>query len=168
MTNTTHEQFGYELTFEGRLGWFSYILDDFEGYIESYWTKTQSEKWDDVDVLPESFRVDYIENQFEKDFDSELVRRCDSDDYSFYDENLHLNCLTVKNTPENKEALEDVYITHEVDEDDESLLNVSSIAQWSWRFYTDTFYSDLIKSDLSVESGIPIEDFQKEGISFNG
>ena len=168
MTDTTrNETFGYELTDKGRLETFSYVLDDFETYIETYWTKTQSQKWDDVDVLPESFRIEYIEKQFDEDFNAELLERSEAGDDSFYDGD-HLNCFTIRNTPENLEALEGETYSHDVDEDDESLIMVQTLTEWSSIYYTREFYSDLIKGDLSCNTGIPIEDFQKENVSVNG
>ena len=168
MTITKDETFGYELTSQGKLEFFSYVLDDFESYIETYWTKTQSEKWDDVPILPESFRIDYIEKQFEDDFNSELGRICEEDDEKFYDEN-HVHCFTIKNTPENLQALEEEMVySCEVDEDDDSLINVQELAQWSWMYFSRKYYSDMIKDDMSNNTGIPIEDFQKENISVNG
>ena len=164
---TEHKAFGYELTEKGRLKTFSYVLDDFETYIENYWTKTQSQKWDDVGVLPESFRIEYIEKQFDDDFNTELLERSEAGDDSFYDGD-HLNCFTIRNTPENLKALEDETYWHAIDEDDESLITVQTLTEWSWIYYKRKFYSDLIKEDLSCNTGIPIEDFQKEDISVNG
>ena len=168
MTITKDETFGYELTSQGKLEFFSHVLDDFESYIETYWTKTQSEKWDDVGVLPVSFRIDYIEKQFEDDFEDELSRICEEDDEKYYDES-HVHCFTVKNTPENLQALEEEMVySCEVDEDDDSLINVQELAQWSWMYYSRKYYSEKIKEDMSDNTGIPIEDFQKEDISVDG
>ena len=76
--NNIHKFYDYELTTEGRIKWFSYILDDFEEYIKEYWNKTQSEDWDNVPVLPESFRVEYVEKQFDTDFDTENEKRLEA------------------------------------------------------------------------------------------
>lgn len=174
MTNTPFnllkDAMGVEETFQGKLGLFSFVLDDFEEYIKSYWTKTQSENWDDIEVLPESFRVQYIDEQFSKDWDEEDMERSESLDGSYYDGNAlgHLDCFTIKNTPKNLELLEDEVYRFNVDEDDDSIINVESLTHWDWMYYTSDFYSKIIKDDLSSNTGIPIEDFQKENISVNG
>lgn len=170
MTNATikkDEQFGYELTDEGRIKWFSYILDDFEEYIKSYWTKTQSENWDDIEVLPEAFRIDYITNQFDEDWDSELTVRNEDGD-GLFDEQ-HDNWFTVKNTPENLKLLEDYGEDRfEVDEDDSSLINIRTLTEWIWIYYTQEFYSQVIKDDFACNTGIPLEDIQTEDVSVMG
>ncbi len=69
-----------------------------------------------------------MKNQFLEDWETELDKRLQNDE-GFYDEGYHVNCFTVKNTPENREKLESEGDVYEVDEDDSSLLNVSTPAE---------------------------------------
>ena len=76
MTTPRHEKFGYELTDKDKFRYFSKIFMVYQSDIKRYWDKTQSEDWDNVDVLPESFRIDYLDNQF----DHEYEERCNDED----------------------------------------------------------------------------------------
>ena len=165
--------FGYELTEKGKLDFFSFVLDDFESYIKVYWERTQTENWDDVPVLPESFRIEYIDNRFEEDFRVEDLRRleehCENDgdlDIQCYIDINAENCYRVKNTPGNLETIkeDDWYFQWEVDEDDNSFIIVRELALWSWMYYSRDVYSDLIFENMSNNTGIPIEDFDKDGV----
>ena len=73
MSVPVHNRFGYELTDGGRFKYFSKIFAIYQLRIRKYWDKTQSEDWDAVDVLPEAFRLDYLANQFEKDYEERYV-----------------------------------------------------------------------------------------------
>ena len=171
--------FGYELTEKGKLDFFSDVLDDFESYIKVYWEQTQTEKWDDVPVLPESFRIEYIDNRFEEDFHVEDLRRLeeenegseDIDKFECYTDIGAENYYHVKNTPDNLKAIQEnewYFLSYEIDEDDNSFIIVRELALWSWRYYSRDVYSELIFENMSNNTGIPIEDFGKDGIMMIG
>ncbi len=180
MNNNKHKFYDYELTTEGRIKWFSYILDDFEEYIKEYWNKTQSEDWDNVPVLPESFRVEYVEKQFDSDFDTEDAKRLEAfnngEDEGNNEGWLPISCVNwilVKNTPENLEKLKDAKVlSYEVWEDfpefgDDSCIHVETLAIWYWRYYNDKLYSEETKENFSGDTDIPLEEIQKENIHVN-
>ncbi len=168
--------FRYEETTESKLSFFSLILDDFEGYIQSYWEKTQSEKWDDVDVLPESFRIDYIDNQFDEDFyEEDDIRMAkdeegDGDDYCYTDLN-HVNSFSIKKTPKNIQTLKDeadlVYKWELWDEYPDDIM-VETLTEWSWFYYSRPYYSWMIKENFSCDTGIPFDEIEKGDICVNG
>ena len=180
MTIAKDKTFGFELSESGKLEWFSYVLDDFEAYIEAYWTKTQSGKWDDVTVLPESFRIDYIDNQFDEDWDVEFERRAEaenegSDDVVCFTDLNHVNAFEVKNTPENLEKIKEEtgcmvhsWTIWDEEGDDDSVIHVETLAIWTWVYYSRTFYSDEIKENFCMDTGIDMEDIQEEDINVNG
>ena len=58
--------FNYPLNDEGKAAWFDLIIDDFEDYIENYWSFTKG--IDCEEDYPISFQVDYVDNQFLDDF----------------------------------------------------------------------------------------------------
>ena len=121
MSVPVHNRFGYELTDGGRFKYFSKIFAIYQHRIRKYWGKTQSEDWDKVDVLPEAFRLDYLENQFEKDYEN----RYDGEDG---DENDRFEIETKERGYELNDTDKRV-LTYEVeirrrespDEDDETL-----------------------------------------------
>ena len=77
MTAAKHPKFGYELTDEDKFRYFSKIFALYQINIKKYWEATQLEDWDNVDVLPESFRLDYLDNQYGQDYEE---RHSDEDD----------------------------------------------------------------------------------------
>jgi len=176
--------FAYEETTKSKLSFFSLIFDDFEGYIQSYWETTQSEKWDDVDVLPESFRIDYIDNQFTEDFEDEDDRRLaielqGGDEDAYWTDFEHVNTFTIKFYQENKEAvMKDVRDGKRGNgggviwdwglSDDLEEITITTLARWSWIYHSRSYYSWMIKENFSCDTGIPLEEIQKENISING
>ena len=167
-TTTPTQVFAYEETPESKLSFFSLIFDDFEGYIQSYWEKTQSEKWDDVDVLPESFRIDYIDNQFEEDFEDEDDRRLAEDSWTDIE---HVNAFTIKSTPKNIQALtrdDGVVYRWEFFDDYPDDIIVKTLSCWSWIYYSRPYYSRMIKENFSDDIGISLDEIQKEDVSING
>ena len=182
MTDTQkHETFGYELAEKGKLWFFGHVFDDFESYIKAYWNKTQSEECDDS--YDESFRIDYIEKQFEDDFDVEDDRRLelenDGDADAFYYDKEHVNAFTIKHYRENKDAvMKDVrdgslgngggLIWDWGISDDPGEMTIETLAQWTWKYYTRPYYSQMIKENFSADLGVPLDEIQKEHISVNG
>ena len=63
--------FNYPLNDEGKAAWFDLIIDDFEDYIENYWSFTKG--IDCEEDYPISFQIDYVDNQFLDDFIIEIV-----------------------------------------------------------------------------------------------
>ncbi|MDB4616763.1 hypothetical protein OAE23_01525, partial [Synechococcus sp. AH-551-E11] len=142
--------------------------------------KTQSEDWDNVPVLPESFRVEYVEQQFDTDFDTEDAKRLEAFNNGEDDDNnegwlpiSHVNWILVKNTPENLEKLKEAQVlSYEVWEDfpefgDDSCIHVETLAVWYWRYYNDTVYSEETKENFIIDTDIPLEEIQKEDIHVN-
>ena len=175
MPEPPDQVFAYEETTESKISFFSYILYDFEGYIQSYWETTQSEKWDNVDVLPESFRIDYIDNQFAEDFEDEDDRRIAEEDGG--DEEIcwsdidHVNSFFVKRTPKNIQALtrdDDVVYKWELWDEYPDDIYVETLSCWSRIYYSRPYYSWMIKEYFSCDTGIPFYEVEKGDICVNG
>lgn len=161
--------FSYQDTKEGRLWFFSNCLDedDFESYISAYWKKVIGDK--EPSVYPEPFRIDYIDRQFADDFKTECQKRREATDGEFWDERF-IDTFNIKNTPENWQKLEEQAYTwnHEVEEDDESVIEVKTITLWFHSFFDDDAYMNEVFKEFSNEHGIDIKDIDVESWSGQG
>ena len=83
MTASIHPKFGYELTDKDKFRYFSKIFALYQFKIKKYWEATQSEDWDAVEVLPESFRLDYLDNQYSQDYEDRHGDDEDDEDVPF-------------------------------------------------------------------------------------
>tara|TARA_Y100000401_G_C8314469_1_gene221665 strand:- start:373 stop:1179 length:807 start_codon:yes stop_codon:yes gene_type:complete len=83
MTTSRHPKFGYLMTDKDKFRYFSKVFVFYQIYIKKYWEATQSEDWDDVEVLPESFRLDYLDNQYIKDYEERHSDDEDDEDVPF-------------------------------------------------------------------------------------
>jgi len=154
MTTPTHGQFGYELTDEGRFAYFSSIYTIYFLDIKRYWEKTQAINWNDVEVLPESFRLDYINNQFEKDYKSrnhEETEYIEGEDYRveneiyYWKDQDHISYYLVTQEVVNKMNLTEacIYTVDEHFEDEEEgLENWKEIGLISHAEYTHVIQVD--------------------------
>ena len=120
MTTPRHKKFGYELTDEDKFRYFSKIFALYESDIKRYWDKTQSEDWDDVEVLPESFRLAYLDNQFDQDYEENCNDEDEDEDVPFEIE-LHGKDLLSDNYKRILEGAIEVRIKEYPDEDEETL-----------------------------------------------
>ena len=120
MTTPRHKKFGYELTDKDKFRYFSKIFALYESDIKRYWEKTQSEDWDDVEVLPESFRIDYLDNQFDQDYE-ENCNDEDEDEHVPFEIELHEKDLLSENYKRILDRAIEVRKKEHPDEDEETL-----------------------------------------------
>jgi len=155
---TKHKWYNYELTDVSKLQFFSDILDDFEEYIKAYWEKSQHIKWDDVPVLPESFRIEYIDKQFDADFEVEDEKRNNEEEGAGEVWIDWTDIYYVKNTPENLKLVNDTGMYSDVQECNEETFIVETCGLWYKHFFNPHSYEEQELGNFLCATGLSKED----------
>jgi hypothetical protein len=150
--------FDYPLTEAGKIAWFSFVIDVFEDYIESYWSFTRG--YDSNGDYPISFQIDYVDNQFFDDFIVEDGFRFDSSDKSYFDPCL-VDTFFIKNNPTILSYLAHVSFSYRIDESNPSLVEIKMSTLWSQRYLYKTSYEVVVFNNFASDTSISLDEFIK-------
>ena len=150
--------FDYPLTDEGKVAWFAFILDDFEAYIESYWSFKVG--IDGVKDYPISFQVDYVDNQFLDDFIIEDGFRFDAPYKSYFDPTL-IDTFFIKNKPSSLDCAVNVACSLRVDESNPLLIEIKMVTLWSRRYLSKYSYELVVFNNFAYAASISLDDIIK-------
>ena len=148
--------FDYPLTDEDKTAWFAFIFDDFEDYIESYWSFTKG--IDGVEDYPIYFQIDYVDNQFLDDFIIADIFRCERGDESYFDQTL-FDTFFIRNKSASLDCVINVAYSCRVD--DSNLMEIKMVTLWSRRYLSKHFYEEVVFNNFACSASIPLDDIIK-------
>jgi len=150
--------FDYPLTDEGKIAWFAFIFDDFEDYIESYWSFKVG--IDGVEDYPIFFRIDYVDNQFLDDFIIEDDFRFDAPYESYFDPTL-IDTFFIKNETPSLDCAVNVAYSLRVDDSNPLLIEIKMVTLWSRRYLSKHSYEAVVFNNFACSASIPLDDIIK-------
>ena len=154
--------FNYPLNDEGKSAWFDLIIDDFEDYIENYWSFTRG--IDCEEDYPISFQIDYVDNQFLDDFIIEDSFRCELGDECYFDQSLS-DTFLIKNKSYSLDYAANVSSSQRIVDSTPSLIEIKMMSLWSQRYLSKHSYEIVVFNSFAREANIPLDDIIKGSLA---
>ena len=154
--------FNYPLNDEGKAAWFDFIIDDFEDYIENYWSFTKG--IDCEEDYPISFQIDYVDNQFLDDFIIEDSFRCELGDECYFDQSLS-DTFLIKNKSYSLDCAANVSSSRRIVDSTSSLIEIKMMSLWSQRYLSKHSYEIVVFNSFAREANIPLDDIIKGSLA---
>ena len=154
--------FNYPLNDEGKAAWFDLIIDDFEDYIESYWSFTKGV--DCEEGYPVSFQIDYVDNQFLDDFIIEDSFRHELGDEYYFDQSL-ADTFFIKNKSYSLDCAANVSSSQRVEDSNPSLIEIKLMSLWSHRYLSKHSYEIVVFNNFASDANIPLDDIIKGSLA---
>ena len=154
--------FNYPLNDEGKAAWFDFIIDDFEDYIENYWSFAKG--IDCEDDYPISFQIDYVDNQLLDDFIIEDSFHCELGDECYFDQSLS-DIFLIKNKSYSLDYAANVSSSRRIVDSTPSLIGIKMMSLWSQRYLSKHSYEIVVFNSFAREANIPLDDIIKGSLA---
>ena len=152
--------FNYPLNDEGKAAWFDLIVDDFEDYIENYWSFAKGIDCEEDYPMPKSDK----EKDILDDFIIEDSFRCELGGECYFDQSL-ADTFLIKNKSYSLDYAANVSSSQRLVGSTPSLIEIKMMSLWSQRYLSKHSYEIVVFNSFAREANIPLDDIIKGSLA---